>query len=58
MVYEAEIRIRRDDPKVLVEDFQAVTALLAERKADRNAESARENGRRHLQLVAASPADA
>lgn len=38
MVYEAEIRIRRDDPKVLADDFQAVTALLEQRRADRNAE--------------------
>lgn len=53
MTYEAEIRIRRDDPKVLADDFQAVTALLAKRKADRNAQHAPEANRRHLQLVGA-----
>lgn len=28
MTYEAEIRIQHDDPKVVVDDFQVVTALL------------------------------
>ena len=49
MTYEAEIRIRRDDPKVLAADFQAVTTLLAQRKADREKKGSR--GRDHLQLV-------
>jgi len=58
MVYEAEIRIRRDDPRVLADDFQAVTALLEQRKADREAQGAGSKGRHRLELVTSSPARA
>jgi hypothetical protein len=57
MVFEAEIRIRRDNAKVLADDFQAVTALLEQRKADRD-ESKTPLSRRHLELVGPRPANA
>jgi hypothetical protein len=57
VVYEAQIRIRRTDPKVLADDFEAVAALLARRKADRELKTAPWPRRRHLELVV-SPTNA
>jgi hypothetical protein len=53
MVYEAEILIRREDPRVLMADFEAVSALLSQRKADREKSGVPmpSRWRRHPQIV-------
>lgn len=52
MVYEAEITIRRDDPAVLADDFQAITKLLEQRKAARHDQRSKSGATgRDLRLV-------
>lgn len=46
MVYEAEIAIRRDNPRALMADFEAVTALLERRRTARRAEDDKPSARR------------
>lgn len=54
MVYEAEIVIRREDPRVLIADFEAVSALLQQRRANRNDGATGRRNDRRLHLIAAS----
>jgi len=41
VVFEAEIRIKRSDPRVLADDFEAVAILLAKRQVERELDVAR-----------------
>ncbi len=58
MICEAEIVIRREDPRALMADLEAVTALLQQRKANRNDGARGRQNDRRLHLVAARTADA